>query len=99
VNSSRTSDSTDSLRLEYPGETDLVTWNAHRDAGYTTYTVGSPPTWDAYFLDRGAAEMAAGEFGGSYCRWDGKTGHMVTVPEEPRSDAELYLDLEAARYG
>ena len=25
--------------------------------------------------------MAAGEFGGSYCRWDRKTGHMVTVPE------------------
>ena len=81
MNSSRTSQSTDSLRLEYPGETDLVTWNARRDAGYATYTVGSPPVWDAYFLDQGAAEMAAGEFGGSYCRWDGKTGHMVIVSE------------------
>ena len=78
MNSSGTSDS---LRLEYPGETDLATWNAHRNAGYTTYTVGSPPAWDAYFLDRGAAEMAAGEFGDSYCRWDGKTGHVVTVSE------------------
>src|SRR5207248_3747886 len=27
VNSSQTSQSTDSLLLEYPGETDLVTWN------------------------------------------------------------------------
>jgi hypothetical protein len=25
--------------------------------------------------------MASGEFGGSYCRWEGKTGHIVTVPE------------------
>jgi hypothetical protein len=81
VNRNQTSQSNDSLRLEYPGEADLVTWNARREAGYTTCTVGSPPTWDAYFLDRGAAEMAAGEFGGSYCQWDGKTGHMVTVPE------------------
>jgi hypothetical protein len=72
VNSSQTSLSTDSLRLEYPGETDLVTWNAHRDTGYTTYTVGRPPAWYAYFLG-GAAEMAAGEFGASYSRWNGKT--------------------------
>ena len=78
MNSNRTSDS---LLLEYPGETDLVTWNAHRDAGYATYTIGGHPAWDAYFLDQGAAEMAAGEFGGSYCRWGGTTGHMVTVSE------------------
>ena len=78
MNSNRTSDS---LLLEYPGETDLVTRHAHRDAGYTTYSVGIPSAWSAFFLDQGAAEMAAGEFGGSYCRWDGKTGHMVTVPE------------------
>jgi hypothetical protein len=81
VNSSRASQSTDSLRLEYPGETDLATWNAHRDAGYTTYSVGAPPAWSAFFLDQGAAEMAAGEFGCFYCQWDGKTGHMVAVSE------------------
>ena len=50
MNSNRTSDS---LLLEYPGETDLVTWNAHRDAGYTTYSVGIPPAWSAFFLDQG----------------------------------------------
>ena len=81
MNSSQAAHSTDSLRLEYPGETDLVTWNAHRDAGYTTYSVGTPPAWSAFFLDQGVAEMAAGEFGGSYCQWDGKTGHMVTASE------------------
>jgi hypothetical protein len=82
MNSGRSSHSTDSLRVEYPSETDLITWNAHRDAGYTTYSVGIPPTWSAFFLDQGAAEMAAGELGRSYCQWDGKTGHMVTVSEQ-----------------
>ncbi len=41
MNSNQTSRSTDSRGMKYPGATDLATWNAHRDAGYTTYTVGN----------------------------------------------------------
>ena len=81
MNSSRTAQSTDSLGLMYPGQTDLATWTTHREAGYTTYSVGSPSAWNALFLDRGAAEIAAGDFGGSYCEWNGCTGHMVTILE------------------
>jgi hypothetical protein len=81
VNGSRTSQSTGSRGLKYPGTTDLATWNALRDAGNTTYTVGIPPAWSALFLDRGAAELAAEDFGGSYCEWNSCIGHMVAVHE------------------
>jgi hypothetical protein len=65
-------------------------WGRYREAGVTTFAVG-PVTRPAVYIDRGEAELAADEAGGSYIEWRGCIGHQV-LTAEAQAYAEAFAD-------
>jgi hypothetical protein len=63
-------------------------WTQLADSGATTYTVGQPANWIGAFADQSQAEALADEHSGTFVKWTGRTGHVVTT-------AEYDLELEA----
>ena len=69
----------------------LADWSRYREAGVTTFAVGPLTAPAGVYLDLAEAEAAADELGGSYIRWDGRTGHQV-LTAEAAAYARAYAD-------